>query len=188
MNRLPRWVDHLALAVVILSAILILCLTGCSQQQVDRAEQLSARANEAVAVAGQALRVASDLAAATGSKEAQDAVAAAKRAFDLAAEAAQRAEAAGVAAKKEQAAGGGTIAVIGAAILASLGGWSGAMALAGRAISKYKTALTLTAHHADVMEEAEDADDVAYGKDQAHAAQVAAGVADLIAAARGKAA
>ena len=172
------------LGIYLLVALLV--LSGCSDGQIRRAEEISDKANETLVVAAEALKVAKDLAEATKSEEAQNAVAAAQKAFEVAAEAARRGEDAVVAAKKEQAAGGATWRVIGAAVLAALGGWQGAALLARQAVGRAMTAVKLTASYADSVETSETDDDVLVAKESAKQAQLAAGVHDLIQKARGK--
>lgn len=180
----------------------LLLLGGCSDNQIRIAREGLEAAKKAEAVALAALEAvrqnaaeARVLAAQIGGEKGAELVSKVEAALPrveqglkAAQEAVAFSEKAVVAAEKEHAAGSGTIDVLKASLLAACGGWAGVIALALRAIGKYKTALSLTAAHADVMEQAEDEDDVAYGKDQARQAQVAAGVFPLIQKARGKAA
>ncbi len=183
-----------------LCALAVLLVSGCSGQQiaragqaVDQAKVVLAQTVAAINAAEKSLEVAKAAAAALGTDvadkiigEAAAALATAKQALPLAQEAVKRSEDAYLSARKEQEAGGGTLSVIAAVVLAAMGGWGGAAALASRAIGKFKTALTLTASHADAMEAAETDADVFKAKDAAIELQKSMGVTGIIAAARGK--
>lgn len=186
-------------AVGIAALVLLILLSGCTGEQIARAEHAVAaadagvdRAEQAARIAEQALTQASALAEQVGSQQARDAVAAAQQAVALAQaaipaarEVAAQAHAALDAAKAAQAAGGSTFDMLMAVAVAAIPGL-GVIAKMRGTIQKLHTAVRLTADHGDRMERAETADDVVGVKKATVAAQADAGVLALVAAIRGK--
>jgi chromosome segregation ATPase len=201
----------LSTLVLILSALL---LAGCGwDEAINRAEKATATAQviaekaeasvatatKAVTAAQNALEDARRLATATGSEQAQNAVDAAGKALAIAqavlpevkntaADARQALDAAQssvAAAKAAKDAGGGTIDIL----IAIAGTLVPALGLVGKLVGdvrKLRTAVSLTAAHADAMESAENDQDVARSKIATNAAQIAAGVHTTIQTIRGR--
>jgi chromosome segregation ATPase len=193
----------------------LLCLSGCgwdeaiaraekatatAQVIAEKAEASVAVATKAVTAAQNALEEAQKLAKASGSEQAQKAVDAAGKALAIAqsilpevkntaADARQALDAAQSsvsAAKAAKDAGGSSLEII----IAIAGTLVPAIGLVGKLVSdigKLRTAVSLTAAHADAMETASDDQDVARAKVATNAAQIAAGVHTIIQTIRAKA-
>ncbi len=178
--------------------ITVLLLSGCTQADVDRAKVLQAhaearlvQAHEAAEVARVALEQMKAIALAVGGTQAEALV----KKGELAAEATHDAETVAAAvvdatgkavadAERSQAAGQSTLNTI-LTIVGSLA--TGAGGIAGIAIpiiAKYRRAITVTAAHADRMENAETQGDVDIAKQVSIAEQAAAGVTAIIEKAR----
>lgn len=197
----------------LLALVALFALCGCTQEDVDRAEVAQqkaqsildqARAAEAQATA--ALGQIAALAAMVDQAKGDALLARGTQALEMARDGVAAAQAlvstAGVgvdAAKKSHAAGGLTVEVVIQTVLALAAGLVPALGVLIPLINKYRTALKLTAAHGDSMErvarsaadlDPQEADITAQAvknaKENARQSQLAAGVADLIAAARGK--
>lgn len=170
-----------------------------AQAATDKATAGLAQAEQAVTVAKATLAEAQAVASATGSDAAKDAVAKAADAVRIAeaaiptvrqtaadtTEALAAAKSSLDAAKAAKAAGGSTwdvlIAIASTAIPAA-----GAIGKLIADANKLRTAVAVTANHADRVEAANTDEDVDKVKAISRAEQVAHGVVDIIAAARGK--
>lgn len=196
--RSPRF----AIPALLVLFCALLTLNGCSDEQIRIARDGLAAAKKAEAIAVAALEAvrqnaaeARILAEQIGGEKGAALMAKVEAALPKVEEgvksaqaAVAMAETAVAAAEKEHAAGGTTIDVLVAGLLATVGGGGGLLALAARAVGRWKTATKLASSYADAVETSDTDDEVLVVKESAKQAQQAAGVHDLIQSARGKAA
>lgn len=173
---------------------------GCTDAQIARAQSIAdaasirvGQAEQAVALATEAVASAKELATKLESEQALRIIGQAEQALHVASAAKDSAIASAkvaqdgvAAAKAAQEAGGSTVDVIIAGVtvaIPAIGGLLAAFAKLARTTTKLAdttTALRLTAVHADRMEEAETDEDVKEAKRKAVAEQIAQGVHGLI--------
>jgi hypothetical protein len=182
----------------LLSIFAVLMLAGCavddavarSEQALTEAQQLKAEVDRALVAAVSTAKGLQKLAegldaarAAEVTQQANDLVAQAQAASKRVGDTLAVAEKATEAAKAAQAAGGGALDVLIGAASILVPGTGGALMLL-RQLGRAKTAIRLTAAHADRMEEAETSSDVIEAKMKAQREQALHGVAYLIEKAR----
>lgn len=173
-------------------------LVGCSQEAVDRAKAAQADAEKRLAIvqaasvqAEQALEQIKALALVVGGEKAAAMVKVGEHSLEVAKDGERAAQAladatgrATAAAERSQAAGGTTFDVI-LGILQSLAlGAAPVLAVVLPIVNKYRKALTVTAAHADRMEEATTPAEIEAAKKISIAEQAAGGLTAIIAKAR----